>query len=194
MPSYVRPRQDEDTLWLQYCVLRCCPSPAKRGNIIARRARTKEMFQKDSLVSTTNVAREQNTSHHLRNMLSSVMLPQQCVLVLPGLFRGRRNEDTLWRQHCWGDHVSAMLTRFATRATFVEDANFGAWTQKNGSENLQARKMLQRATSHDTMLPQQCVLVVPGPKTRRGVRITWFSPRSLFTTVKFSARSSTLPS
>ena len=50
--------------------------------------------------------------------------------------QGLANEDTLWRQHCWLDHVSQMLTRFATRATFVADTNFLSWTQQNVSESL----------------------------------------------------------
>ena len=44
--------------------------------------------------------------------------------------RGRQNDDTLWRQHCGRDHVSEMLTRFATRAKFVADTNFVSWTYK----------------------------------------------------------------
>ena len=42
-------QQNEDTLWRQHCVLRCCPSVAKRGNIVGRRADTRnisEDFQK----------------------------------------------------------------------------------------------------------------------------------------------------
>ena len=42
--------------------------------------------------------------------------------------RGRTNEDT-WQQHCWRDHVSQMLTRFAMRTTFVVDTNIVSWTQ-----------------------------------------------------------------
>ena len=48
----VRPWQNEDTLWRQHCVLRCCPSVAKRGNIVARRADARnvsEDFQKHFL-------------------------------------------------------------------------------------------------------------------------------------------------
>ena len=48
-PSGFRPRQNEGTLWRQHCVLRCCPSVAKWGNIVARRADTRnvpEDFQK----------------------------------------------------------------------------------------------------------------------------------------------------
>ena len=44
---------------------------------------------------------------------------------------GWPNEDTLWRQHCWRDNVSNMLTRFATRATFVADTNFVCRPQKH---------------------------------------------------------------
>ena len=44
--------------------------------------------------------------------------------------RGRQNEDTSWRQYCWRDHVSQMLTRFSSRATFVSDKNSVAWTRK----------------------------------------------------------------
>ena len=43
--------------------------------------------------------------------------------------RPGQNEDTL-RQHCWRDHVSQMVTRFATRATFVSDTNLVSWTHK----------------------------------------------------------------
>ena len=48
----VRPRQNEDTLSRQHCSLRCRPSVAKRGNIVARRADTRnasEDFQKHFL-------------------------------------------------------------------------------------------------------------------------------------------------
>ena len=44
-------------------------------------------------------------------------------------FRGRHNLNTLWRQHCWRDHVSQTLIRFATCATFVADSDFVSWTQ-----------------------------------------------------------------
>ena len=60
----IKPWQNEDTLlralWRQHCVLRCCPYVAKRGNIGARRADTRDVsedFQKRFFVSATNVAR-----------------------------------------------------------------------------------------------------------------------------------------
>ena len=69
----VRPRQNKDTLWRQHCVLRCCPSVAKRGNIL-RAARTQQMFLKicrtdilwvldTKFVSDTNVARVAKRIH-----------------------------------------------------------------------------------------------------------------------------------
>ena len=53
------------------------------------------------------------TSYHCKLALQV----DQCNTAL----RGWQNEDTLWRQHCWRDHVSHMCPRFATRATFVSD-------------------------------------------------------------------------
>ena len=62
----LRPRQNEDTLWRQHCVLRCCPSVAKHGNIAARSTDNRNVsgsFQKNfcvqetKFVSATNVAR-----------------------------------------------------------------------------------------------------------------------------------------
>ena len=86
------------------------------------------------------------------------------------LKRGWQNEDTLWRQHCWRDHVSQMLPRIAARATFV------SWTQKmflkifrniscvRAARNNVASFCHGRATSQGTMLLPQCVLVLPRPK------------------------------
>ena len=52
-----RPWQNEDTLWWQHCVLRCCPSVAKRGNIVARRDFRNIFWVQDTkFVSDTNVA------------------------------------------------------------------------------------------------------------------------------------------
>ena len=54
------PQQNEVILWRQQCVLRCCPSVAKRGNIVARRADTRnvsEDFQKHRFGPAINVAR-----------------------------------------------------------------------------------------------------------------------------------------
>ena len=50
--STIRPWQNEDTFWRQHCVQRCCPSVAKRSNIVARRVDTRnvsEGFQKHFL-------------------------------------------------------------------------------------------------------------------------------------------------
>ena len=45
-PAYnLRPRLNEDTMWRQHCVPRCCPSVAKT---LLRAARTQEMFLKIS--------------------------------------------------------------------------------------------------------------------------------------------------
>ena len=64
--QHVRPRQNEDTLWRPPCVPRCCPSVAKRGNIVARWADTRKVrkfsgtlfcVQETKFVSATNVAR-----------------------------------------------------------------------------------------------------------------------------------------
>ena len=59
-----------------------------------------------------------------------------------------------WRQHSWRDHVSQTLTHFTTRATFVADANFVSWTQKNVSENIQEYFLCPRGA-------QQCCRVLP---------------------------------
>ena len=73
------------------CVLRCCPSVAKCGNIVARRADTwnvSETFQKHFFCPghTICVCHKRRargkTSHHLEHMITSAMLPPQCVLVL----------------------------------------------------------------------------------------------------------------
>ena len=102
--------------------------------------------------------------------------------------RGRQNEDTLWRPRCWRDHVSQMLTRFATRATFVADTNFVPWTQNvlkifrniscaRAARNNVAAFWHGRATSQDTMLPPQCVLVLPGLKFNPAFRLREARPR-----------------
>ena len=85
---------------------------------------------------------------------------------------GRQNEHTLTRQHCWSDHVFHMLTRFATRATFVADTNLDKKMFLKISRNISCVRAAcnnvaafchEGATSSDTMLPPQCVLVLPGP-------------------------------
>ena len=45
---------------------------------------------------------------------------------------GSQNEDTLWRQHCWRDHVSAPNVESFPRGRniCVEDTNFVSWTQR----------------------------------------------------------------
>ena len=65
--------------------------------------------------------------------------------------RPLQNEDTLGRQHSWPDHVSELLTRFATRAKFVADTNFCVPDTKDVSENVQKKFLWPRGT-------QQCVL------------------------------------
>ena len=87
-------RQNEDTLWRQHCVLRCCPPVAKRGNIVARRADTRnvsEDFQKHVMCPGHKMCvghkccERGKMSQHLGNMITSAMLlPPRCVLVLPG--------------------------------------------------------------------------------------------------------------
>ena len=60
-----RPQQNKDTMWRQHCVLRCCPSVAKRGNIVARRADTtnvSEDFQKHCLCPGHKICVWQNVS------------------------------------------------------------------------------------------------------------------------------------
>ena len=75
-----RPRQNEDTLWRQHCVLRCCPPVAKRGNIVARRADTtnvSEDFQSYFLCPGHKISVRHKccargkTSQHLGNMMVS---------------------------------------------------------------------------------------------------------------------------
>ena len=78
------------------CPARFCLSVAKRGNIVARRADTRnvcEDFQKHFFASRTqNSCRPQmlrawqNESTFGKHAVTSAMLPPQCVLVLPALF------------------------------------------------------------------------------------------------------------
>ena len=84
----LRPWQNEDTLWRQHCVLRCCPSVAKRGNIVVRRADTRnvsEDFQKHFLCPRHKICVRHasctrgKTRTHLGNMITSAVLPPQCV-------------------------------------------------------------------------------------------------------------------
>ena len=86
-------RQNEDTLWRQHCVLRCCLPMAKRGNIVARHADTtnvSEDFQKRFMCPGHKICfghkcyARGKTSQHLGNVITSAMLPPQCVLVLSG--------------------------------------------------------------------------------------------------------------
>ena len=89
VPVNLRPRQNEDTLWWQHCVRRCCPFVAKRGNIVARRADARNVsgdFQKHFFVQICvrhKCCARGKTSQHVENMITSAMLPRQCVLVLP---------------------------------------------------------------------------------------------------------------
>ena len=89
----LRPRQNEDTLWQKHCILRYCPSVAKRGNIVARGADTRNVskdFQEQFLCLGHKICvchkccARGKTSQHLRNMTTSVTLPPQCVLALSG--------------------------------------------------------------------------------------------------------------
>ena len=77
-------KTSEDTMWRQHCVLRCCPSVAKPGNIVARHAATRnvsEDFQKHFYVQDTKFefCARGKTSPHFGN----AMFPPQCVLILP---------------------------------------------------------------------------------------------------------------
>ena len=84
--------KNENTLWRQHCVPWCCPSVAKRNNIAARRADTRnvpEVLQKQSEPGWTFVRHKccarSKSSQHLGNIITSAMLPPQFVLVLPAL-------------------------------------------------------------------------------------------------------------
>ena len=80
-----RPQQNKDTMWWQHCVLRCCPSVAKRGNIVARCVDTtnvSEIFRNIVCVQDTKFVCGK-MCQHLGNMITSAMLPPQCVLILP---------------------------------------------------------------------------------------------------------------
>ena len=84
----VRPQKNEGTSWRQHCVL-CCPSMAKRGNIVARRtdARFSETFfvaRTQSLCPPQISRARRNETTFGANMLASAILPSRCVLVLPG--------------------------------------------------------------------------------------------------------------
>ena len=91
--SWVRPWQNEDTLWRQHSILRRCPSVAKRGNIVARRADTRNvsedvqkhfMYPGHKICVRHKCCARGKTRTHLGNMITSAMLPPQCVLVFPG--------------------------------------------------------------------------------------------------------------
>ena len=96
------------------------------------------------------------------------------------LVRGWQNEDTLWRQHCW------RVIMFPKRVLVLPRAQHLCPTQilcpghkncswKSSEKFLCVRRAARnnaasfchgRATSQETMFPPQCVLVLPGPKTR----------------------------
>ena len=47
-----RPRQNEDTLWRQHCVLRCCPSVRKAVKIVARCAATRNVSEDFQMITS----------------------------------------------------------------------------------------------------------------------------------------------
>ena len=73
----------------------------------------------------------------------------------------QQNEDTLWRQHCWCDHVSQMCRCFATCATSVADTSFVSWYTKNVSERLQKYPLCPRGM-------QQCCGILPRTGNNEG--------------------------
>ena len=82
------PQQAEDTLWWQYCVLRCCPSVAKHGNVVVCHVdirNVSEDFQKQDTKSVypNKCCACGKTSQHLGNMIMAAMFSPQCVLVFP---------------------------------------------------------------------------------------------------------------
>ena len=111
--SWLIPRQNADTLWRQhYCVQRCCPSVAKR-RARAYTRNVSEDFQKQFLFLGHTICVHNKccvrgkTSQHLRNMITSAILPPQGVLVLPAhwnwlecviLCRWLKIEVTAWRK------------------------------------------------------------------------------------------------
>ena len=82
------------------------------------------------------------TSQHLGNMITPALLPPHCVLVLPApdkrpraaLIGFGKTSHTMRLQHCWHEHVSQTLTRFATRATFVAETKCALGTKILSSE------------------------------------------------------------
>ena len=90
----LRPRQNEDTLWRQRCVLRCCLPWQNTATLsVARRSDTIDVsgdFQEHFLLCPGHkicvrhkCCAHGKTNQHLRNMITSAILPPQCVLVLP---------------------------------------------------------------------------------------------------------------
>ena len=83
---HLRLRQNEGTLWRQHRVLRCCPSVAKRGNIVARCADTRnvsEDFQKQFFLCPPQILHAWQRERHLENKVTPPMLPPQCIPRLP---------------------------------------------------------------------------------------------------------------
>ena len=84
--------------------------------------------------------------------------------------RPRQNKDTLWRQHCW-----LMFPKFwldFPRAQHLWRTQFFCPGHKMFLKTLKhflcprgAQQCCGRPTSQGTMLPSQCVLVLPGPNS-----------------------------
>ena len=87
----LKPEQNEDTLCRQHSVLRCCPSVAKRGNIAARRA------------ATRNVS-EDFQEHFLRP---------------PQMLHAWQNESTCWKHDHVSNVAATMCPWFAGPQVFV---------------------------------------------------------------------------
>ena len=88
----VRPWKNEDTLWRQHCVLRCCVHGKMRQHCCVPRGHKKCFWRfsetyfvpRTQNLCRTQMLRASKTRTHLGNMITSAMLPPQCVLVLPG--------------------------------------------------------------------------------------------------------------
>ena len=77
-------RRKKDTLWRQYCVLRCCPSVAKTWKHCSDTRNFSEDFQKLLICCPPQMPRTwQNESTFGKH--DHVSKPPQCVLVLPAL-------------------------------------------------------------------------------------------------------------
>ena len=133
----LRPWQNEDTLWRQHCVLRCCPSVAKRGNIVVRRAdkkffwRFSETFfvsKTQNLCQTRMLRAWQNEDtfgkHDYVSSVAATMCPSFC---LPLSWWGETAECRgqfwpYWSPWLWEEPASPKNVEGTCKAIIVDEA------------------------------------------------------------------------